>query len=107
MQEKHLDLLSMSVFDNEGMKSAVKKSQEAFANAPEGEKFQNANNVLSEMMENETTNLPEGHRTPTAEEVHKMREFAREYRKKKPKAKPREVARAVKSKFNIITLPNM
>ena len=54
----------------------------------------------------ETTNLPKGARTPTANEISEMRKFQREYYDQHPKASAREVRRALKRKFNIHVLPN-
>lgn len=53
-----------------------------------------------------TTNLPEGMRTPTAEEIEGMEQYSKEYRKKNPRASNREVRRATQRKFNVQMLPN-
>ncbi len=54
----------------------------------------------------QTTNLPEGMRTPTDSEITLMQDFASEYKKRNKKASRREVRRTIIRKFNVQILPD-
>ncbi len=61
---------------------------------------------VEERLKVKTTNLPEGMRTPTSQEIENMEVFRKEYKTKNPKASTREIRRAIQRKFNVQILPN-
>lgn len=96
MQERHMDEMMWKQFTPDTFKDEI----------PEQWKKWSDKDATALKIKEETTNLPEGMRTPTPEELKAADKFGEEYRKAHPKASMREVRRAVQRKFNIQILPN-
>ena len=54
----------------------------------------------------ESTDVPEGYRTPTAEEFLAMKNFQKEFMKRHPKASERQIRRAIVRKFDLKIIKN-
>lgn len=58
--------------------------------------------ITAEEIAAAVTPLKEGQRLPTPAEIQKMKQYAINYKKSHPRAKMREIERAVMKRYNII-----